>query len=148
MPVPLSGRVSVAIPSRIPEWARLAGKEQWRRDRAAAKTMREACPELSQLRIELTFVEAVARIPAAQSHVMHPPARAFFQFPCPYAACDGRFDLTASAKLIFSGAAARESGHLECTGLRPKGSALKQPCGVQARYTIVGEQQAKASSAP
>jgi hypothetical protein len=129
----------VAIPSRIPEWARLAGKEQWRRDRAAAKTMREAFPELAQMRIELTFVEAVARVPAAQSHVMHPPARAFFQFPCPYAACEGRFDLTNTANLIFSDAAAHKTGHLECTGQRPKGGSLKQPCGVQARYTIVAE---------
>ncbi len=136
----------MAIPSRIPEWARLAGKERWRQDRAAAKTMRETCPELSQLRIDLTFVEPVGRIPAAQSHVMHPPARAFFQFPCPYAACDGRFDLTPSANLIFSGAAARKSGDLECTGVRPKGSALKQPCGVQVRYSIAGEHQTKASS--
>lgn len=110
--------------------------------------MREAHPELAQLRIELTFVEAVARTPAAQSHVMHPPARAFFQFPCPYAACEGRFDLTPTANRIFSGAAARESGNLECTGLRPKGSALKQPCGVEARYTIVAEYHAKASPAP
>lgn len=128
---------SVAIPSRIPEWARLAGKQQWRQDRAAAKTMLEACPTLAQLRIDLTFVEAVARTPAAQSHVMHPPARAFFQFPCPYAACEGRFDLTPAANLIFSGDAVRSSGNLECTGLRPKGGALKQPCGVQARYRIV-----------
>jgi hypothetical protein len=79
---------------------------------------------------------------------MHPPARAFFQFPCPYAACDGRFDLTPPATLIFSGAAAHESGDLQCTGVRPKGGALKQPCGVQARYTIVAEHHAKASSAP
>jgi hypothetical protein len=136
----------VAIPSRIPEWARLARKEQWRQDRAAAKTMREAYPKLAQMRVELTFVEAVARVPAAQSHVMHPPARAFFQFPCPYAACEGRFDLTTAASLIFSSAAARKTGNLECTGVRPKGSALKQPCGVQARYTIVAEYHAEAGS--
>jgi hypothetical protein len=138
----------MAIPSRIPEWARLAGKEQWRRDRAAAKTMREAYPKLAQMRIDLTFLEPVARVPAAQSHVMHPPARAFFQFPCPYAACEGRFDLSPAANLIFSGTAARKTGNLECTGLRPKGSALKQPCGVQARYTIVAEYHAETGSQP
>jgi hypothetical protein len=144
--LPFSNRVSAAILSRTPEWARLAGKERWRQDRAAAKTMREVYPKLAQMRIELTFVEAVARVPAAQSHVMHPPARAFFQFPCPYAACEGRFDLTPSANLIFSSAAARKSGNLECTGVRPKGGALKQPCGVQARYTIVAEFHAETGS--
>jgi hypothetical protein len=133
----------MAILSRIPEWARLARKEQWRQDRGAAKTMREAYPKLAQVRIELTFVEAVARVPAAQSHVIHPPARAFFQFPCPYAACEGRFDLTTAAGLIISSTAARNSGNLECTGVRHKGSALKQPCGVQARYTILAEYHAQ-----
>jgi hypothetical protein len=133
----------MAIPSRTPEWARLARKEQWRQDRAAARTMRQAFPELAQMRVDLTFVEAVPRVPAAQSHVMHPPARAFFQFPCPYASCEGRFDLTSAANLIFSSAATRKTGSLECSGLRPKGAALKQPCGVQARYTIVAEYQAQ-----
>src|SRR6201999_1785565 len=64
--------------------------ERLRRDRAASKSLRVAFPAIQQLHLELKFAGTTANSPGAQSHVMHPPARAYFMFPCPYANCDGQ----------------------------------------------------------
>ena len=63
-----------------------------RRDRAAARALREAYPGVQRLRLDLHF-DGAKNVPASQSHELHPPAQAFFEFPCPFADCDGQIDL-------------------------------------------------------
>lgn len=127
------------VPSRTPEWARLARKEQWRNDRAAARTLRMAFPAAESVRVELSFEDPAASPPAAQSHVMHPPARAFFEFPCPYANCDGKFDLDGVASQVLTHASLQAQGTLECTGVRSRDGITKLPCGVRAHYTVAAQ---------
>ena len=67
--------------------------DQLRRDRATAQVLRTAFPTLQQLRIELRFRGPLASVPTPQLHVLYPPARAFFEYRCPYSDCDGQFDL-------------------------------------------------------
>jgi len=114
-------------------------RQRWLRGRATARTLRGAFPAVERIRVDLRFEDSAASPPGAQSHAMHPPARAFFEFLCPHADCDGGFDLSSVATSVLTGASSRADGALECKGTRPAAGMTKQPCGVRARYTIVAE---------
>jgi hypothetical protein len=122
-----------------PEAARQERRERWRRDRNAAQTLRSAFPKVAQLRVDLTFHGTGPTTPASQSHVLHPPARAFFGFPCPYADCDGHFDLSAIATAALGGAVHLTEGALDCVGLRARDHASKQTCSLHLDYKITAE---------
>lgn len=108
--------------------------EQARRDRAAAPQLRAAFPKVQQLRLELKFGGMATNTPASQSHVMYPPARAFFELPCPHADCDGRFDLTAIVKLFMADRRSKAEGTLKCQGHRPERLAARAPCQLHLGY--------------
>ena len=111
-------------------------REQLRRDRAAAQTLRIVFPLVGQLRIDLVFEEPAGMPPARQIHVLHPSARAFFEFPCPYAACEGKFDLSGFARRSAEHIGSHVAGRLECGGTRAKGPATRSPCGLILAYDI------------
>jgi len=126
------------LASISPAAARQQRREQWRRDRAAALALRIVFPTVQQLRLELTFQDAPSCTPAPQSHVLHPPARAFFEFPCPYADCDGQFDLTGAVNDALTHPAHQAQGVLECSGMRPtQNIGSKQPCQLHLNYTVI-----------
>ena len=110
--------------------------ERLRRDRAAAMAVRVAFPTVRHLRLELQFESQTANTPVPQSHVLHPPARAFFEFPCPYADCNGQFDLTNAVNAAMENASHQTRGSLECSGIRAWRHASKQPCQLHLRYVI------------
>src|SRR5688572_10547268 len=82
--------------SRKNSTGRNALRERQRRDRALAPAMRVRYPQFAALRLECEFSDAAVLAPAPHVMVMHPPAPAFFLFPCPFADCDGEYDLTAA----------------------------------------------------
>jgi hypothetical protein len=125
------------------ESARQQRYDRLRRDRAAAQAIRSAYPTIVTLRLDLHFEAAETRVPADQVHVMHPPARAFFEFPCPYADCDGQFNLSDAVGAALGSAkkASAGAGVLECTGLRAKDHAGRQACRLHLHYTITPEYQ-------
>lgn len=108
---------------------------QLRRDRQAAPKLREILPAVEQLRFELSF-EGGANTPVPQSHALHPPARAYFSFPCPYADCDGRFELGAFVHAAVEDPSHRIEGMLECAGLRASDFASKPPCQLRLHFTL------------
>jgi len=110
--------------------------DRLRRDRAAAVALRVAFPAVQHLRLELKFESSSAKAPTLQSHVLHPPAQAFFDFPCPYADCDGHFDLTGAVNAALADPAHHAAGMLECAGLRPGDFASKQPCQLHLIYKV------------
>ena len=110
--------------------------DRLRRNRAAAPQLRVAFPGVQQLRLELKFEGQTTNIPASQSHVLHPPARAFFEFPCPYADCYGSFDLTAAVHAALADHARHSEGVLDCEGQRPLTYAARQLCGLRLIYTV------------
>lgn len=116
--------------------ARQERGERLRRDRAAALTLRASFPAVRELRLELQFAGTV-NAPTSQVHVLHPPARAFFQFPCPYADCDGHFDLNSAVNLALASPVHRAEGIVECFGLRARDHAQKQSCQLQLAYRII-----------
>ena len=122
------------LPSSSPAALRQLYIDQARRDRAAAPQLRAAFPKVQQLRLELKFDSTTTNIPASQSHVLHPPARAFFELPCPYADCDGRFDLTAVVNLLLADRLSKAEGALKCQGHRPDRQVTRTPCQLHLSY--------------
>lgn len=122
--------------SPTPEASRQGRADRLRRERAAARALRVAYPALQQLRLELTFESSSANTPVPQSHILHPAARAFFEFPCPYADCDGGFDLTTAVNASLESRSGQTRGVLECSGHRPEQHSARRPCKLRLTYTI------------
>lgn len=107
-----------------------------RRDRAAAPVLRAMFPAIEQLRLEMRFEGSSTSIPVSQTHVLHPPARAYFVFPCPYADCDGQFDLAAAVSASSEASSPRIEGVLVCGGMRVSNRASRRPCQLHLHYVV------------
>jgi hypothetical protein len=110
---------------------------QLRRDQEAAPKLRAMFPGVEQLRFELRFEGGAVSTPVPQSHVLHPPAHAYFSFRCPYADCDGRFELAAAVGAAVEDPSHRIEGVLECVGSRPGESASRLPCQLRLHFTLM-----------
>jgi hypothetical protein len=127
--------------SSSPEASRQERADRLRRERAAARALRVAFPAIQQLRLELTFESSTSNTPVPQSHVLHPAARAFFEFPCPYADCDGGFDLTTAVDTALANKTGKTRGMLECSGQRPEQHGSRRPCKLHLSYAIAATYQ-------
>jgi len=127
-----------------PAVARQEVRERLRRERAAALALRELYPAVRQLRLDLVFQGATANNPAPQSHTLHAPARAFFEFPCPYADCDGHFDLGAAVKAAVSDPTRHAAGELRCSGMRAVRVGGKESCQLLLGYDVTATYEANA----
>jgi hypothetical protein len=131
---PRTGRA--ANPATLgPEKARNLQREKQRQNRLAAKELRVQFPQFATLRVDLVFNDEASQPPAPQSIVLHPPARAYFVYSCPYASCSGELDLAANVDDIAEQGAARASGHARCNGER-HGRHGKAPCDLHIDYSI------------
>ena len=120
-----------------PEGARNLLREKQRRNRMAAKELRVQFPELASIRIDFAFSDETTQPPAPQSIVLHPPARAYFVYPCPYASCNGEFDLAATVTDVAKQQeTAEHAGHTRCKGERVRGRQGKTPCDLHVKYSI------------
>jgi len=115
---------------------RQARYSQLHRDREAAPKLRTMFPVVEQLRFELTFEGGGAATPVPQSHVLHPPARAYFSFPCPYADCDGRFELSAAVSAAVEDPSHLIEGVLECAGSRVSDFRSKPQCRLRLHFRL------------
>jgi len=114
--------------------------DQLRHDWAAARVLRAAFPTIQQLRIDLKFAEAGSSAPTPQSHVLYPPARAFFAYPCPYSDCTGQFDLAGAVTEAMSNTTRQAGGALECGGSRG-GDHSRRPCQLRVVYEVTASFQ-------
>lgn len=110
-------------------------RERQRRDRMLAQPIRLRYPQVASLRLDFRFVDSSPFPPTQQLNAMHPPAQAYFLFPCPYEDCDGEFDLSAAIEGLVKDGAARCEGSLGCNGQR-SGSKEKFGCTLTLNYTI------------
>jgi hypothetical protein len=110
--------------------------ERLRRSHATALALREMFPAVQQLRLEFLFQGPAPTIPAMQSHTLHAAARAFFEFPCPYADCDGEFDLSTAVKAALADQTHSTTGELECWGKRPMRMGASELCRLRLNYTV------------
>ncbi len=118
-----------------PEGARNMLREKQRRNRLASKELRVQFPQFATVRVDLVFNDAAAQPPAPQSIVLHPPARAYFVYPCPYVSCSGELDLAANVDDIAEHGKTRTAGRAKCNGER-HGRQGKGPCDLQIDYSI------------
>jgi hypothetical protein len=124
-----------------PAASRQERMDQFRRDRVTAPVLRATFPTVEQLRIELKFEAPNASAPTPQSHELYPPARAFFEFPCPYWDCNGRFDLGSAVRSALADATHRAEGVLVCQGSRIGDRASRQPCLLRLSYEVIARFQ-------
>lgn len=110
--------------------------ERQRRDRAATVSMQEQFPELASLRLEFDFSDAGPFTPVPQVTVLHPAARAYFVFPCPYSHCDGEFDLGPAINAMAHQDQTRCEGQLQCAGHRGAEGGVDGRCGLMLEYLV------------
>ena len=110
--------------------------EQLRKRRAEAAKLCELSPRTTLVRIHLEFASGSAPTPAAQSFVLYPAARAFFEYPCPYGDCDGIYDFSVEAGRALEQEKKNVSGNVACTGMRAHDVAEKVPCGLRVSFSI------------
>jgi hypothetical protein len=127
-----------------PTATRQGRMDQLRRDRSAARALRAAYPTVHQIRIELKFEGQSSNTPVPQSHLLYPPARAFFGYPCPYSDCDGHFDLGQAVEAALEDTSNVSAGVLECSGSRARDHMSKQTCQLQIFYEVTATYHAKA----
>ena len=116
--------------------ARQERLDQFRRERATAPALRATFPTIEELRIELKFEAPSSSEPTPQSHLLYPPARAFFGYPCPCWDCDGQFDLGGAVRAALADATHRAEGVLECQGSRIGDRASTRPCLWRLTYEV------------
>ena len=116
-------------------------RERQRRARAATPSLRERFPGIATLRIGFEFRDRGPFAPAPQLTVLHPPASAYLVFPCPYADCDGEFDVSAPVARLVADEDARCDGQLKCNGHRRVDSGQKA-CELTLEYSIEAEREA------
>jgi hypothetical protein len=124
-----------------PDATRQERMDQFRRDRNTAPVLKATFPTVEQLRIELKFAGPSSGAPTPQSHVLYPPARAFFEYPCPYRDCDGQFDLSGAVKAALADVTHRAEGVLECQGSRVGERASRHPCLLRLVYEVTATLQ-------
>jgi len=110
--------------------------DQLRRDRATAPALRTAFPALQHLRIDLRFQGSGSSVPTPQMHMLYPPARAFFEYRCPYSDCDGQFNLDGAVRAAVADATHRVEGVLECQGSRGQDHISRRACLLQLVYEV------------
>lgn len=111
-------------------------RERQRRDRAATAALRQKFPEFSTLRFQLGFHDNGPFPPAPQVSVMHPPANAYFLFPCPYSDCDGEFDLTPAVTAMAKEQGSQCDGKMGCSGHRAVDKKTKSPCALTMEFRV------------
>jgi hypothetical protein len=109
--------------------------EELRKRRASAGTLREVSPGTALVNVQLSFLPVATPPHAAQSFVLYPAARAFFEYPCPYGGCDGVYDFSAEAERAL-GKHRPVTGTVECSGMRSHEGAQKEKCGLRVSYSI------------
>ncbi len=111
-------------------------REQMLNERARSAPMRRIFPQIEQLRIELAFGDTRGLPPSPQVHTLYPAAAAFFRFACPYADCDGDFDLTDVVVALAKGGVLTSRGQLFCDGTRRDRLPGHAACSIRLDYRL------------
>jgi hypothetical protein len=119
--------------------------DELRKRRASAGTLREVSPGTALVKVQLSFLPLSAPPHAAQSFVLYPAARAFFEYPCPYGGCDGVYDFSTEATQALRKVTEPVTGTVECSGMRSHEGAQKEKCGLRVSYSIVAERTPNAA---
>jgi hypothetical protein len=111
-------------------------RERQRRDRAMTPPLRAKFPQYAALRLQFVFSDAATTAPSPHLMVLHPPAPAYFLFPCPYADCDGEFDLSAPVLQLAGSGETSCDGRMRCAGHRAGDRAGGTQCLLTLEYSV------------
>lgn len=111
-------------------------RERQRRQRDASPPLRTRYPELGALRVKFDFQDKGPFTPAPQVTTLHPPAPAYFVFPCPCSDCDGEFDLDGAISGMLTAGDAHREGRCHCPGQRQGDAKHKAACGLSVEYRV------------
>jgi hypothetical protein len=111
-------------------------RERQRRTRAATPALRVRYPQLDALRLEFEFSDGGLFTPTPQVTVLHPPASAYFCFPCPFSDCSGEFDLNSAISGMLRDGQSDCAGQLRCQGHRSIDGKSAAPCVLMLDYRI------------
>jgi hypothetical protein len=111
-------------------------RDERRKARAAASTLRVACPEAALVRVELSFQPDSQLAHARQTFHIYPPAKAHFIYVCPFGDCDGVYDLNGVAFTTLQAGRVATRGTLTCPGHRPRYRSAGRPCELVVTYSI------------
>lgn len=111
-------------------------QDELRKARAAAPTLRLACPEAALVCVELEFQATPLLAHAPQTLSIYPPAKAHFAYLCPFGDCDGVYDLSEVAFGTLSTGKGTARGTLTCTGHRARNGTRENPCHLALSFSI------------
>jgi hypothetical protein len=111
-------------------------RERQRRDRAVTQSLRVRYPQFASLQLDFDFTDDGKFTPAPQVTVLHPPATAYFMYPCPYSDCDGEFNLAPVIDGLASAGKTQDEGQLRCSGHRASTGQSRTPCHLVLEYTV------------
>lgn len=115
---------------------RVQMRERQRRDRASTPDLRNQFPQFSTLRLKFDFSDHGPFTPAPQLAVLHPPAPAYFVFPCPYSDCSGEFDLSTAVNTMVHAQQDHCAGQLRCPGHRSVERNVRADCSLMLEYRV------------
>jgi hypothetical protein len=111
-------------------------RERQRRDRALTPLIRDRYPTMDSLQIDFDFSDKEQFSPAPQVIVLHPPARAYLIFACPYGDCDGEFNLAPAVDEMVNSGESRDQGQLRCSGRRSGSRESHSSCCLVLEYQL------------
>lgn len=115
---------------------RVQMRERQSRDRAGMPDLRSRFPQFRALRLTFEFIGKGPFTPAAQLAVLHPPAPAYFVFPCPYSDCSGEFDLSDPIARMATDNRESCAGRLHCTGHRNFTTHIRAQCALTLEFHV------------
>lgn len=104
-----------------------------------ALPLRQAHPQLSELRVLFEFEDGSTRAPSPQAYSYYPAAKAFFRYTCPCHGCNGEFDLSGPVDEIASRAGSGPADlqlSLPCPGQRARDVDSRVDCPIRASVRV------------
>jgi hypothetical protein len=124
-------------------------QETWRRAYAEAHSLRERCPTVEQLVVNMAFADLKQTgTYSGRMHSFSASAKAFFAIACPRTLClGGGFDLDPLILDLLGTGGTTSTGTLECRGWLDSARPAHAQCRLQALYRFEVRYNAGAPSA-
>ena len=113
-------------------------RENRRRAYVDTPSLRQECPRVEQLVVQLTFADpkGIAQH-SPQMHTYSPAAKAFFAIACPSSMClHGGFDLGPAIAEMLGGGVESVTGTATCPGWRGPTRTDADRCLIEMRYRL------------
>ena len=119
--------------------ATTSSRERLRQEFSRAATLREAYPQLAEVRVDIEFADGSSPSHSSQSFAYFPAARGFFRYACPDHGCSGEFDLSGhvaelAGKSTRSGRS--RSVSITCSGQRRHDMQERVACPICAQVRV------------